>query len=95
MPTPAWLVIPLLTLFEKLKLSPLYKWVYGTASRDSFISIDKIKNTFGWLPKHSNAEALIGSYKWYLEHKKELSGIGITHRVAWEQGVLKVFKRFL
>ncbi len=95
LPTPARLIIPLLALFEKLKLSPLYKWVYGTAATDSFVSIDKMKNTFGWLPKYSNARALIRSYQWYLEHKNEVFGTGVTHRVAWKQGILAVFKRFL
>jgi len=93
--TPARLVIPLLALFEKLKLSPLYKWVYGTAGTDSFVSIDKIKDTFGWSPRYSNAKALIRSYKWYLKHKGELSGTGISHRMAWSQGILAVIKRFL
>jgi len=95
LPTPAWLVEVSLALLEKLKLSPLYKWIYGTASRDSFVSIEKIKDTLGWLPKYSNAEALIRSYKWYIEHKDEFSETGLTHRVAWDQGVLALFKRFL
>ncbi len=95
MPTPAGLVKPLLALFEKLKLSPLYKWVYGTADTDSFISIEKIKSKLGWLPRYSNAQALIKSYKWYLEHCGELSDTGVTHRVAWKQGILGVFKKFL
>ena len=95
MPTPAWLVKPLLALFEKLKLSPLYKWVYGTADKDSFVSIEKIEKALGWAPKHSNARALIRSYEWYLEHRDEIQTTGITHRVAWEQGILKVFKKFL
>ena len=31
--------------FEKaLKLSPLYKWVYGTADKDSFVSIERIES---------------------------------------------------
>ncbi len=95
MSTPAWLVKPLLALFEKLKLSPLYKWVYGTADKDSFVSIEKIEKTLGWAPKHSNVRALIRSYGWYLDHRDEVQTTGITHRVAWEQGILKVFKKFL
>ncbi len=93
--TPASFVKPVLALFEAMKLSPLYKWVYGTADTDSFVSIEKIKNTLGWVPKHSNAEALIRSYEWYLEHKDELSDTGVTHRVPWKQGILGCFKRFL
>jgi nucleoside-diphosphate-sugar epimerase len=95
MSTPAFIVKPMLAFFEKIKLSPLYKWVYGTADKDSFVSIDKIKQTLNWQPRYSNAEALITSYKWYLEHKGELSHSGITHRVGWKQGVLGFFKKFL
>ncbi|MFA5337700.1 MAG: NAD(P)-dependent oxidoreductase, partial [Candidatus Omnitrophota bacterium] len=95
MATPAWIVKPLLAMFEKLNLSPLYKWIYATADKDSFVSNDKIKFTLGWLPRYSNKDALIKSYKWYLEHKKELSGAGITHRVAWKQGILALAKIFL
>jgi len=93
--TPAWLIISLLVLFENLKISPLYKWIYNTASTDSFVSIEKIKNRFGWNPKYSNSDALIRSYQWYLEHKDEISGTGITHRSAWKQGILSFFKKFL
>ena len=96
MATPAWLVKPVFQLFEMLGLSPLYKWVYGTADKDSFVSIEKIKATLGWSPRYSNAEALIRSYQWYLDHHRELDRkIGITHRVAWNQGILKMIKKLL
>lgn len=96
MGTPAGLVKPLLRLAETLRLSPLYKWVYGTADKDSFVSTEKIESTLGWQPQYSNAQALIRSYEWYLEHKAEIAGAtGITHRVAWRQGILGLVKRVL
>jgi nucleoside-diphosphate-sugar epimerase len=96
MSTPAGLIKPALAFFEAIKLSPLYKWVYGTADKDSFVSTEKIENTLGWDPKYSNADALIRSYQWYLDHKNELeTGTGVTHRIAWDQGILKLFKRFM
>ncbi len=96
MTTPAGVVKPALALLEALHLSPLYKWVYGTADTDSFVSVDKIKQTLGWSAKYSNSEALIRSYQWYLDHKTESdSATGVTHRVAWNQGVLKVVKRLM
>ncbi len=52
--TPPWLVIPVLRVLEALKLSPLYKWVYETADKDSYVSIDKAKKVLGWKPKYSN-----------------------------------------
>ena len=93
---PATPVIAALKVLEFFRLSPLYKWVYGTADTDSFVSTEKIEATLGWSPQFSNAEALIRSYQWYLEHKTASdAATGITHRVAWNQGVLKVFKGLL
>jgi hypothetical protein len=83
-------------LLEFLRLSPLYKWIYGTLDKDSFVSTEKIEKAIGFRPKFSNADALIKSYKWYLEHRKEVrKEPGITHRVAWDQGILKFFKKFM
>lgn len=95
-PTPAGPIKAALILFEAVKLSPLYKWVYGTADQDSFVSIEKAQKVLGWQPKYSNAQALIRSYQWYLDHKHEIAqGTGVTHRIAWKQGILSLFKRFL
>ena len=93
-PTPAFAVKKALWFFEKIGLSPLYQWVYDTADKDSFVSIDKITNTLNWQPKYSNSQALIKSYQWYLEHYKEIKSrtSGVTHTVGWKQGILKLFK---
>jgi nucleoside-diphosphate-sugar epimerase len=94
--TPAGPVKFALIIFEALKLSPLYKWVYGTADQDSFVSIEKAQTKLGWKPQYSNAQALIRSYQWYLDHKHEIpQGSGVTHRIAWNQGILKFFKKFM
>ncbi len=96
MGTPAWLIKPVLRFFEILNLSPLYKWIYGTADTDSFVSIEKARKTLGWNPKYSNADALIRSYQWYLENKHHIAkGTGVTHRIAWKQGILALFKKIL
>ena len=93
--TPAWLVKPCLALAEALKISPLYKWVYGTADKDSFVSIERAKSVLGWQPKFSNEEALIHAYDWYMENKDKIpTGSGITHRIGWDQGILKLLKKF-
>jgi dTDP-D-glucose 4,6-dehydratase len=78
-----------------LHLSPLYKWVYETASKDSFVSIDKAKSKLGFSPKYSNKDALVRNYEWYLEHFSEFEGKGgVSHRVPWKQGALGIAKRF-
>ncbi len=96
LPTPAGPVKAALWLFNELHLSPLYPWVYATADKDSFVSTLKIERALGWQPRYSNAEALIRSYQWYLEHVQEVEGSsGVTHRVAWDQGILRIFRRIL
>ncbi|MCU7499988.1 MAG: NAD-dependent epimerase/dehydratase family protein [Ignavibacteria bacterium] len=88
-------VIFALKFLEFLKLSPLYKWVYETASKDSFVSIEKAERLLGFRPKYSNKDALIRNYKWYLDNLETFKGqSGVSHRVPWKQGVLKVAKQF-
>jgi nucleoside-diphosphate-sugar epimerase len=92
---PAAPMIWTLRLLEVMHLSPLYKWVYETASKDSFVSIDKAKKVLGYKPKYSNKDALLRNYKWYLGHLSEFEGkSGVSHRVPWKQGILSLAKLF-
>ena len=92
---PAWLVIPALKVLEFLRLSPLYKWVYETASKDSFVSIEKAEKLLGYAPKYSNKDALIKNYQWYVDNLDKFEDqSGVSHRVPWKQGILKMFKKF-
>ncbi len=94
-PFPAWPMIWTLRILEAMKLSPLYKWVYETASKDSFVSIEKAERVLGYTPKYSNKDALIRNYRWYLDNLQSFEHRdGISHRVPWKQGALKIFKRF-
>lgn len=88
-------VIWTLKFLESLKLSPLYKWVYETASKDSFVSIEKAEKILGFSPKYSNKDALIRNFKWYLENLESFKNqSGISHRVPWKQGILRLAKYF-
>jgi nucleoside-diphosphate-sugar epimerase len=88
-------IIITLKILEALNLSPLYKWVYETASKDSFVSIEKAEKVLGYKPKFSNKDALVRNYKWYLEHFKDFENkSGVSHRVPWKQGILKLAKIF-
>lgn len=92
---PAGPAVAVLKILEKLKLSPLYKWVYDTASTDSFVSIEKAQRVLGFSPKYSNKDALIRNYQWYLDNLDSFhDASGISHRVPWSQGILKLAKRF-
>ena len=92
---PATPVIWALRLLEVLRLSPLYKWVYETASKDSFVSITKAQRILGFAPQYSNKDALVRNYQWYLANFNQFCNVaGISHRVPWKQGVLKLVKKF-
>lgn len=92
---PARPVIWTLRFLEKLRLSPLYMWVYETACTDSFVSVEKACDRLGFRPKYSNRDALVRNYDWYVEHLAEFSGrSGVSHRVPWKQGILSLAKLF-
>lgn len=88
-------IILTLRFLELLKLSPLYKWVYETASKDSFVSIEKAEKFLDFKPKYSNKDALVRNYKWYIENLSSFKNqSGISHRVPWKQGILSLAKWF-
>ncbi|MDF1501248.1 MAG: NAD-dependent epimerase/dehydratase family protein [Anaerolineales bacterium] len=92
-PFPAGPVVMILRLLESLKLSPLYPWIYETASKDSFVSIAKAQRILGYLPKYSNRDALLRNFEWYLDNKERLTrDSGVTHRLPWKQQALKMAK---
>src|SRR5215212_9942421 len=64
---PAAPAIWVLRILDRLRLSPLYKWVYETASKDSFVSIAKAERQLGYRPKYSNKDALLRNFQWYIE----------------------------
>ena len=92
---PAWPVITTLRILEFFHLSPLYKWVYETASKDSYVAIDRAREKLGFTPKYSNQEALLRNFQWYRDHLEGFRGSsGVSHRVPWKQGILGLAKRF-
>lgn len=92
---PARPAVLLLELAEALHLSPLYRWIYATAAQESFVSIARIEERLGFRPRHSNREALIRNYDWYVAHRDELgTRTGTTHRVPWKKGVLRLVEHF-
>lgn len=92
---PAAPAVHLLRLLDKMNLSPLYPWVYETAVKDSFVSIEKAKDLLGFSPRYSNTEALIRNYDWYVANLESFEGqSGVSHRVPWKQGALAMGKWF-
>jgi nucleoside-diphosphate-sugar epimerase len=91
---PARPVIWVLKLLEWMRLSPLYRWVYETAAKDSFVATERIRARLGFVPAYSNREALIRNYDWYVANRAKVRDTsGISHRVPWKQGILRLAKR--
>lgn len=83
-----------LRILEKFHLSPLYEWVYETAFRESFVSIEKAEKKLNFKPKYSNKQALIRNYEWYLANREKFQHqTGVSHRVPWKQGALELLKK--
>ena len=94
-PLPAAPLILVLRVLEKLGVSPLYKWVYETVAKDSYVSIEKAERLLGYNPRYSNQAALVRNYRWYLDNRQTFQGqAGVSHRAPWKQGALGVAKRF-
>ena len=78
-----------LKLLEALGLSPLYGWIYETMTEDSFVSIERIHDRLGAVPRYSNTDALIRNFEWYLANRNRISEeSGTTHRMRWKRGAL-------
>jgi len=94
--SPGNLVVFALEVLELLRLSPLYPWVYKTATKDSFVSVEKAEQVLGFTPRYSNRDALLRNYEWYLENRDRFRHAkgDRTHRVPWSQGVLGLAKYF-
>lgn len=91
---PAAPAIWALRLLDRLGLSPLYTWVYETAAKDSFVSIERARDVLGWEPRYSNQQALLRNFAWYIANRDQFAGAaGITHRAPWKQGALGLLKR--
>jgi nucleoside-diphosphate-sugar epimerase len=95
--TPVGPTVWVLRILERLNLSPLYPWVYETAHRDHYLSVEKLKQV-GWEPQYSNRAALVETYRWYLENVADTAEARgdtageLGHRVGWDQGAIGLVK---
>lgn len=80
---------------ETLNLSPIVKWQYATMDKESYVATDRIRDRLGWEPEKSNQETILKNFRWYMNHYENLRDrTGVTHRVPWDQKVLKWVRRF-
>ena len=59
------------------------------------LKVAKAEERLGFAPKYSNRDALVRNYEWYLANADRLdSATGLTHRLPWAQGALRLAKQF-
>lgn len=92
---PAKPAVLLLRLLEALRLSPLYRWIYETVDQDSVVSVERLQSRLGFTPRYSNRDALVRNYDWYVAHRRDFRGrYGVSHRLPWKRGLLRIAKWF-
>ncbi len=93
-PVPATPAIAALRVLEALHLSPIYRWVYETAVKDSEVTIQRVAERMGFRPRYSNRDALLDNFNWYHAHRAEfVARSDHSHRAPWKQGAIGIIKR--
>jgi len=86
----------ILSLLERLHLSPIVEWHYRTFPINSFVSIKLSRKKLGFRPTKSNTDILIETYLWYKKnHDKISSTSGTTHRKVWNFKLIDIISRFV
>lgn len=94
---PAAPAVLALDVLSRLRLSPVYGRLVHKLRADSYVSIDKVQSVLGWTPRHSNRDAVLGTYRWWQENRATARTPGTTGRTSrdpWKQGALGLAKAF-
>ncbi|MYV66275.1 NAD-dependent epimerase/dehydratase family protein [Streptomyces sp. SID2131] len=94
---PARPALALLSVLQRLKLSPVYGRLLHKLMDDSYVSTDKAKARLGFAPRLSNAEAVLRTYAWWRTARHTTPAAGTTGRTSrdpWKQGLLSTAKIF-
>lgn len=88
----------LLSVLDKLNISPLGVYQYTMIARSLYMDTTKIKTKLGWRPKKTNTDTFIDNYKWYRENKGNFTLIGSgdfsANRSLPKMGILRLVKMF-
>lgn len=94
-PIPRQIAVNSLRLLALFHLSPIYRWIYETAGKESIVSIEKAQKALAYSPRYSNQASLLRNYRWFCRRYEPSSGSpGVSHRTAWRHGVLRLVKAF-
>jgi len=92
---PAKPALAVLRSLQRLRLSPVYGRLLSKLLADSFVSIEKVRDRLGFVPKYSNKDAILSTFRWWKEQPKPAAGAktsGSTSRDPWRQGALSLVK---
>jgi nucleoside-diphosphate-sugar epimerase len=88
---PTVAAMKLLTRFNLAPFAPYHWLLYGESL---WFDVSKAREELGWESRYSNADMIIESYDWFLQHRQDLSERGGSlHRSLVRQGLLKSLKR--
>lgn len=86
-----------LKIAHALRISPLGPYHYRMIAEDFIFDTNKIKSSLGWSPTKTNEEMLFEAYKYYKEHKNDISNPTANtspHQHKAEMGIIKIIKYF-
>lgn len=88
----------LLSILDKLNISPLGIYQYTMIGRSLYLDTKKIKEKLNWKPKKTNKDTFIDNYIWYKKNKGNFTEIGSedfsANRSLPKMGILKLVKLF-
>lgn len=88
----------LLSILDKLNISPLGVYQYTMLGRSLYADTRKIKKKLNFRPKKTNTETFIENYKWYRKNKGTFREIGTgaasSNKSLPKMGILKLVKMF-
>lgn len=73
---PKWPAMTLLSVLDKLNISPLGIYQYTMIGRSMYADTTKIKKTLGWRPKKTNLQSFLENYAWYIKNRNTFTEIG-------------------
>jgi len=86
----------LLSILDKLNISPLGIYQYTMIGRSLYMDTRKVKKKLSFRPKKTNLDTFIENYKWYKENKGQFTEIGSgdfsANRSLPKMGILKLVK---
>jgi nucleoside-diphosphate-sugar epimerase len=91
---PARPALATLEVLRRAGLSPVYGRLLHKLMADSFVSVGKAADRWGFRPRLSNRDAILRTFGWWRENRPAGGGAGRTSQEPWRQGLLAAAKVF-